>query len=503
MMRMRLDRTDMLCAGFLFFAGACLCAQVLWSGEWGIRPVIEDEFVYLFQAKTLAAGRLSYPSPPLPEFFEAAHILVVPRFAGKYLPGHPAVMAPFVAAGLPWLAPCFLLGAIAALLFLCARAAGLVRAAAALAAALLLGSADAFHWFASYLSQTSSTAWVAAGILALLAVQTRPSAVRVAVLAVCVAAAGLTRPFTGVALGIAALALIVRLRLPARTCIAAVPPLLCAALVAASVARATTGSWTTLPWMLYARQYTPFDRPGLGPAADVLPERPLPEHLRGLANALLDSRNRHTAAHLPREVLRRIDTAARLMPGWALFPFALLGIRLTPLWPAAAFACAFFVLQLSFFGGVTFYHLDLVPWLALSAATGVQLALRSAARLRGIRRIAAMSVVALALSWTAASMARQAWQLYRFRLPERGKSFARWEPVFHFLRQQRALVFIHYPREGWNGHYDLTYNEPDLARAELVRAIDLGARDAQLMQFFPDRPAYRFDPITLELTRLR
>src|SRR6267143_3735389 len=142
MMRMRLDRTDMLCARFLFFAGACLCAQVLWSGEWGPRPVIEDEFVYLFQAKTLAAGRLSYPSPPLPEFFEAAHILVVPRFAGKYLPGHPAVIAPFLAAGAPWLAPCLLLGATAAVLFAAARLAGLSRAGSLLAPVLLLGATD-------------------------------------------------------------------------------------------------------------------------------------------------------------------------------------------------------------------------------------------------------------------------------------------------------------------------------------------------------------------------
>src|SRR6476619_4164284 len=92
-------RVDGLCALLIAFAGASLCMQVFASGPQGPRPQIEDEFVYLFQAKTLAAGRLSYPSPPLPEFFEAAHILVVPRFAAKYLPGHALVLAPFVAAG--------------------------------------------------------------------------------------------------------------------------------------------------------------------------------------------------------------------------------------------------------------------------------------------------------------------------------------------------------------------------------------------------------------------
>src|SRR3954466_13811998 len=109
-------RVDALCAALLFLAGTSVCMQIFSSNRHGARPQIEDEFVYLFQAKTLAAGHLSYPSPPLPEFFEAAHILVVPRFTAKYLPGHAAVLAPFQAAGAPWLAPCLLLGLSAALL---------------------------------------------------------------------------------------------------------------------------------------------------------------------------------------------------------------------------------------------------------------------------------------------------------------------------------------------------------------------------------------------------
>src|SRR5438132_13937930 len=106
----RPDRLDALSAVLLVVLGTSLCMVTFSSGKWGARPSTEDEFVYLFQARTLAAGRLTYPSPPLPEFFEAAHILVVPRFAAKYLPGHAAVLAPFQAAGAPWLAPCLLLG---------------------------------------------------------------------------------------------------------------------------------------------------------------------------------------------------------------------------------------------------------------------------------------------------------------------------------------------------------------------------------------------------------
>src|SRR5256884_1767429 len=139
---MRTHRIDALCSVLLLVAGACLAMQLFGSGEWGPQPSTEDEFVYLFQAKTLADGHLTYPSPPLPEFFEAAHILMVPRFAAKYLPGHALVLLPFLAAGVVWLGPCLLLGATAALLFVAARLAGLFRAPAVGAALMTAGAAD-------------------------------------------------------------------------------------------------------------------------------------------------------------------------------------------------------------------------------------------------------------------------------------------------------------------------------------------------------------------------
>src|SRR5438067_1511298 len=229
------DGVDALCAALLLLVGASLCMVTFSSGKWGAQPSTEDEFVYLFQAKTLAAGHLTYPSPPLPEFFEAAHVLVVPRFAAKYLPGHAAVLAPFEAAGVPWLGPCLLLGATAALLFLGARMAGLIRAAALVAPALLLGATNVFPFFASYLSQSSSLAAVAAFFVAAIAVQQRPSAARVAALFTCALFAGLVRPFTGIATAVAAVAILVDLRVrrqaPVRVLAWALPPLLAGAVL--------------------------------------------------------------------------------------------------------------------------------------------------------------------------------------------------------------------------------------------------------------------------------
>jgi len=496
-------RADALCAALLLVAGTLLCMQTFASGKWGARPSTEDEFVYLFQAKTLASGHLTYPSPPLPEFFEAAHILVTPRFAAKYLPGHAAVLAPFEALGAAWLAPCLLLGATAALLFAAARLAGLPRACALLAPALLLGATDVFPFFASYLSQSTSVAAVAALLVAALALERKPSAGRVAALSCCIVFAGLVRPFTGLAALVAGGAVLVRLRhrVPVRTLAWALPPLLAGAIGVGIVCKAATGSWTTPPWALYARQYMPFDGPGIGPVREVRAERGFPPHLAALHDGFLETRRKHTWRRLPAETLRRLRIVADLAPAWPVIPFALAGLFWTPLWVSSVFALAFFIASLTFHVGGAIYHLELYPWLALSAAAGAEMALRGASRLRRPLAIAAYALLALPALWTAVRIAGEL-RLVLGHAPERGWVYARWEPAFEWLRQRHALVFIRYP-PGWDGNVDLTYDEPDLERADLVRAIDKGARNAELLPHFPDRPAFVLDPITLRAERIR
>jgi 4-amino-4-deoxy-L-arabinose transferase-like glycosyltransferase len=67
-------------------------------------PHLEDEVAYLFQAKTMALGRLTVPSPPNPDPFWTPFVLDYQgqRF-GKYPPGWPGVLAAGVLAGVPWL----------------------------------------------------------------------------------------------------------------------------------------------------------------------------------------------------------------------------------------------------------------------------------------------------------------------------------------------------------------------------------------------------------------
>ncbi len=67
-------------------------------------PHVEDDVAFLFQARTLASGRLLAPAPALPQFFEIPFTVQRDGFwYGKYPPGYPAVLALGVLAGQPWL----------------------------------------------------------------------------------------------------------------------------------------------------------------------------------------------------------------------------------------------------------------------------------------------------------------------------------------------------------------------------------------------------------------
>jgi 4-amino-4-deoxy-L-arabinose transferase-like glycosyltransferase len=85
-------------------------------------PLIRDELTYLWQAEILATGRLSGPAPALPEFvqIEALQIHDGRRF-GRYPIGYPLLLAPFVAAGIPWALNVLLACASLALLHLFVR----------------------------------------------------------------------------------------------------------------------------------------------------------------------------------------------------------------------------------------------------------------------------------------------------------------------------------------------------------------------------------------------
>lgn len=67
-------------------------------------PCFHDEYSYLFQAETFAAGRISFPShEKAARLFDQMHVLNEGNFASRYFPGTGLWMTPFLLLGNPYL----------------------------------------------------------------------------------------------------------------------------------------------------------------------------------------------------------------------------------------------------------------------------------------------------------------------------------------------------------------------------------------------------------------
>ena len=126
-----------------------LCLIALLAAAWVATavfdrvPHVEDELAYLFQARTIAAGRLVADAPAHPEFFDVPFLIIRDGlWFGKYTPGYPAVLALGARVGQPWLVnPVF--GALSVgLVYLAGRR--LYGASTGLLAAALLAASPFF-----------------------------------------------------------------------------------------------------------------------------------------------------------------------------------------------------------------------------------------------------------------------------------------------------------------------------------------------------------------------
>ena len=98
--RLPSHKTALLLLTFLTFAVTSWIASDVLAQV----PHVQDSLTYLFQAKTLAQGKLWAPAPLLPEFFKQEFLLVQDgRWFGKYPPGYPAILAIGVLLKAPWL----------------------------------------------------------------------------------------------------------------------------------------------------------------------------------------------------------------------------------------------------------------------------------------------------------------------------------------------------------------------------------------------------------------
>ncbi len=148
-------------------AAAFLLAAALLSGLLFARnPHNVDSIAQLFQARIFLGGSLTAPAPEYPEFFGATHILIHEgRWFSQYPPGHPALLAIGLLAGLPWLVnPLFAAGT---LVLVCAAARRLLgEGGARLSAALYLISPFALFMSASYMNHVTTGFFLALALYA-------------------------------------------------------------------------------------------------------------------------------------------------------------------------------------------------------------------------------------------------------------------------------------------------------------------------------------------------
>jgi hypothetical protein len=501
-----------LAPGLVGLASALFLAT-LW-GSLREPGVVHDEAAYLLQARIFASFRLAADPPPLPEFFEQYHVLVTPRLAPKYLPGHALALVPGMWAGLPGLMPVLLHGVAAGFLFaLARRLAG--AGVAALTWSIWLSAPLLNLWRCSYYSQSTSTALWLAGAWLLLEWWEGGQARHLVGVGLVVAGLAITRPWTALAY-VTPLAIVVLLGVWRHRRFGSL--LLAAGAGAALLCvipiwnQASLGDWRELPYSRYSALYFPYQHVGFGcdPAP---PLRELPPDMQGLDREFRKVYESHTLANLPRDLAKRAAFAGADLWGgsWerrALPLFLLIGLLGIDRrgWFAVAWAVSPLLWYACFAHPAdwSIYYLESHPSLAFVIAVGLCrslscLATGSLAWDAGIARKQLPPVLLLGLLGLAAG-ARSAPAIMA-HLQGRQLYHRSFQAILEAIPDPRAVVFVRYaPRH--DHHRSLIENPPDHREARIWVVRDRGEDDARLLSLAPERAAYLFDEEAWALHRL-
>ena len=432
-------------------------------------PHVQDSVAYYFQAQVFAMGRLWADVPPLPDFLVHEFVLMHEgRWFGKYPPGFPLVLAAGVVAGVPWLVNPFLAATASLATYgVGARMAG--RATGLLAALLLLFSPFFLFLSGSFMAHTAGLAFTM--LFALGYARDRPL---LAGLALGMSAT--VRPYTALLLALPfGIDLLLRLRADARAtlrfgvlmALGLVPPLALFVGWNWVMAGSPTGNTMELWW--------PTDKLGFGPDKGLFGHTPL----NGLYNSL-----------------RNLNELSRHGYGWpALFTFLFAFVpfatgratRAEVLW-LGSWLCLMVGYFFWWADGVMYgprFYLEAMGFLALLTARGLLLL----GPIVGPLLLGALLVV-------------NGYLYLPVQLPSlRGYNFVSKVSV-QAVEQAgitNAVVFVDPgpPNEWWNYGMVFSSNTPRLD-TDVIYARDLGERNRELMELYPNRNFYRLRRTALE-----
>lgn len=358
---------------------SALLVAYVWQGLSGV-AAYHDERAFLVQARLLSHFSWTAPAPPLSIFFEMPHLFVEPRIFARYPPGHAPLLVPGIWLGLPGLVPVLLAGITGALTFIIAR-----RLAGVWVASLAWGvwtvSPETLDWHSSYFSETTTSALWLGVLLTLLAWRARERAWLLAAIVGGVAWMGVTRPVTGIALGIPIAVVVIMTAAQRRSLVGWKRSAVIGLLVCAIVpywSHATMGSVRTLPYAEYSRWYFPWDMPGF--VRDTSPPlRELPPDFIALANSTRRAYDGHVPSAMPGNFVTRAYFVARTSLGpvaeplMALVPLGMLslggGISLFAGASFALLVAAYLVMPHA--NGWTIYYLEIFPLVPFFVAAGL------------------------------------------------------------------------------------------------------------------------------------
>jgi hypothetical protein len=489
-----------------------LYLAVGYVGGRGFTPHMHDEFAYIFQAKTFAHGRVSFPAPPIPEFFESFHVLTEKVYASKYPPGHALAILPGVLLGFPILMPIVLSVGSLLLLYLIVRTIE-SDLCALLCVGLFALSPLQVMLATSHLSHTSSLFFLLLFVYLSGCGKEQRSPFLALASGVALGIAFLARPVTALAFAFPFVIrdLVVSINDARKGTWEGLRCFLASSISFVAIAGSllaynvlVTGDPLRFPWVEYTERYIPMDTLGFQHDSKIASQHNL--------SPLMTEFNRNYVEPLRRAysfwgavkqfwVHRVPDTiyvSDDMFGLAALVPFAFL----VPLLPQErlflASAASLFFAYFFYYGGFPRYHFEVVPFLIYFFIKGT-LAFSRILTKDGSRFLQRFLLFHLMSGVIVALPCNLLGGFYSKR--NLTKYHSEFRDLVRELPGDSKLIFVRY-KSDHQFHYDLINNEPDLKNSKTIYVHDLGARNGELMKCFPDRSFYRFDEAKWKIERL-